>query len=157
MAAADNDVIGNSKQTALPWHQATDMARVCQITKGHPVIMGRTTYETMGKPLPHRQNIIVTRKEGYTAEGCDVVHSLDEALTVAESNPEVFIIGGGEIYQLAMPKADRIYLTRVHARPEGDVFFTYDVAEWIETSREDYPADETNQYPYSFINLTRRK
>lgn len=163
VAAADNDVIGQTG-TMLPWHLAADLQRFKQLTVGHPIIMGRTTYETIGRPLPGRQNIIVTRDPDYQADGCTVVHSIDEALQAAaesvtkagsETNGEIFVIGGANIFDQTLPLADKIYLTRVHASPGGDAFFRFNPAGWTESVPEDHPADDKNDHPYSFVTLTR--
>ena len=156
VATADNDVIGCSG-TMLPWHQAADLQRFRQLTKGHAIIMGRTTYETISRPLPDRQNIIVTRDQDYQAEGCTVVHSIKEALEVAAGNEEIFIIGGAKIFEQTLPLADKIYLTRIHASPEGDAFFRYNPGEWTEAETpESHPADAKNDHPYSFLILIRK-
>lgn len=155
VAMADNGVIGK-KGMLLPWHLAADMQRFKQLTMGHPIIMGRTTYETFRRPLPGRQNLIVTRDPEYQAEGCTVVHSIEEALEVANETDEVFVIGGANIYQQTLPLADKIYLTWVHAEPEGDTFFHYDPADWNESAAEPHPADAKNDHPFTFVTLTRK-
>ena len=143
----------------LPWRLAADLKRFKQITMGHHLIMGRKTYESIGKALPGRETIVITRNLDFKAEGCQVVHSLDEALHVAESkvDQEAFIIGGGEIFAQALPRADRIYLTIVHARVPADVFFPeYDPSKWeiIETQRVE--ADQDNQYAHIFLILNKK-
>ncbi len=155
VAVADNGVIGK-KGTMLPWHQGGDLQRFKRLTMGHPIIMGRTTYETIGRPLPGRQNIIITRDPDYQAEGCTVVHSIDEALQAASQAEDVFIIGGANIFEQTLPLADKIYLTQVHAEPEGDAFFRYHPADWQQTDSESHPADAKNDHPYSFITLARK-
>lgn len=156
VAVAENGVIGK-KGVIMPWRLPGEQARFKAITMGHPIIMGRTTYETIGRPLPGRQNIIVTHDPAYKAEGCEVVHSIEQALQIAQDSEEIFIIGGNSIYEQTMPLATKLYFTRVHASPEGDTFFRYDSAEWTEISRERHPADDKNQYDYTFSVLTRRK
>ncbi len=156
VAAADNGVIGRRGVHHLLWHQRTDIQRFRELTRGHPMIMGRTTFETFKKPLPERQHIIVTRDPNYRAEGCMVVHSIEEAVRAAADTPEVFVIGGANIYEQTLPLADKIYLTEIHATPTGDALFRYDPAEWQEVARQDYPADDQNDYPYSFVDLIRR-
>jgi dihydrofolate reductase len=154
VAVADNGVMG--KQGAeLPWRQSADLVRYREITMGHPIIMGRKTYESIGHPLPGRQNIIVTRNPAYRAEGCTVATSLEAALQAANDSDEIFIIGGGMLFAAAMPLADKLYLTQIHAKPDGDVFFQYDPADWQEIEHESYPADAKNQYPYSFVTFTK--
>lgn len=152
---ADNGVIGK-KDTLLPWHLSADLRRFKQLTMGHPIIMGRTTYETIRRPLPGRQNIIITRDKDYQAEGCAVVHAVEEALQAAGEAKEVFIIGGANIFEQTLPLADKIYLTRVHAEPDGDTFFRYNPADWTESAPESHPGDAKNDYPYTFITLTRQ-
>ena len=121
--------------------------------------MGRKTYETIGRPLPGRTNIVMTHDRAYQAPGCEVVHSFEEALSLAgESNPsEVFVIGGSVIFNVSIDQADKLYLTEVHGKPEGDILFTYRSSDWQEIAREDHQADEENQYAYSFVTLVRKK
>jgi dihydrofolate reductase len=158
VAVAENDVIG--KQGAvLPWRLPADLKHFKSLTMGHPIIMGRKTYETIGRPLPGRINIVMTHDRAYQAPGCTVVHSLEEALSCAsESNPsEVFVIGGGVVFDAVIHQADKLYLTEVHGKPAGDVLFTYNPSDWQEITREDHPADEKNQYAYSFVTLVRKQ
>jgi len=143
----------------LPWRLAADLKRFKHITMGHHIIMGRKTYESIGKTLPGREMIIITRNLGFRAEGCQVVHSLDEALHVAEEkgDPEVFVIGGGEIFTQALPRADRIYLTIVHTRVPADVFFPeYDPSRWEIIETEKMEADQDNQYAHTFMILNKK-
>jgi dihydrofolate reductase len=150
VAAANNNTIG--KDGKMPWHLSNDMKYFKNITWGMPVIMGRKTFESLGKPLPGRKNILITRQDLKT-EGVAVVKNFDDALFVARDTDakEVFVIGGGEIYRLAFEKSKRIYLTRVKGEPEGDTFFPeLDRKEWYLTSQEDHEADEKNSYAYSF-------
>ena len=156
VAAGENDVIGRAG-VMLPWHLSADLARFKQLTLGRPIIMGRKTYDTIGRALPGRRNIIISRNPSLEAPGCEVVTSLEAALGTAAQDGDgaVFVIGGSQIFEAAMPRANRIYLTRVHAAPEGDAYFVYDIAVWHEISREDYPADDKNEYAYSFIELRR--
>jgi dihydrofolate reductase len=133
VAASTNNVIGASGD--LPWRLSADLKRFKELTMGKPIVMGRKTYDSIGRPLPGRQNIVVTRQTDYRPEGCTVVTSTEDALAAAGDAPEVMIIGGGHIYQAFMPMADRIYLTRVHAEIEGDTFLPgIDDAEWQEES-----------------------
>lgn len=154
VAVADNGVIGKTG-AMLPWRLSGDLARFKELTLGHPIIMGRTTYESIGRALPGRQNIVITRNEDFTADGCTIVHSLEEAIRAAESQ-DVFIIGGANIFAQALPLAEQIFLTRVHAQPEGDVVFKFDESAWSESEPENHTADEKNQYPYSFSLLKRK-
>jgi len=156
VAVAEHNVIG--KDNKLIWHLPKDLKHFKETTTGHFVIQGRKTYESFGKPLPNRTNVIITRDKNYKAEGCIVVNSLQEALDIAINEKEVFIIGGGKIYEQAMSIADRIYLTKVHHSFEGDTFFPeINIKEWAEKSRQDYNPDEKNKYPFSIIILERRK
>jgi len=153
VAIAENHAIGKNNQ--LLWHLPNDLKHFRLITTGHTVIMGRKTYESVGKPLPNRRNIIITRQQIEIA-GCEVVSSIEEALALCAAEQEVFIVGGAEIYKLAMPLTDRIYLTIVHQSFEADAFFPeISKTEWTEAQQEDYAADEKNTIPYSFITLNR--
>lgn len=157
VAVAENGVIG--KQGRIPWRLPAELAYFSKTTMGHPIIMGRKTYESIGRPLPGRYNIVITSQDNYEAEGCQVVHSLEEAIEKAQKsqgNDEIFIIGGAEIYKLAMPLAGRIYLTRVHAKINGDRFFKYEPKDWQEISREAHSADQQNKYSYDTIVLNRK-
>lgn len=149
VAAAENNVIG--KDNDMPWRLSADLRRFKKLTMGHHIIMGRKTFESIGKPLPGRTSVIITRNKDYKQEGCIVVHSLDEALETIKDE-EVFIIGGGEIYNMAFEKANKLYLTRVHANPEGDTCIPEVDNRWKEVEREDFQKDEKNQYDYSFID-----
>lgn len=155
VAAAENDVIG--RDGALPWRLSDDLRRFKALTMGKPVIMGRKTFESIGRPLPGRQNIVITRNDSYQAEGCDVVGSVDAAIAAAGAAPELMVIGGAEVYRRFLPLAGRIYLTRVHTVIQGDTFLpAFDPAEWQETSRTRHPADQRNDFDVSFITLERR-
>ena len=153
VAMAENRVIG--KENKLIWHLPADLKFFKNLTTGHPIIMGRKTYESIGKPLPNRTNIIITRQADFTAEGCLVAHSLTEALMMAQQlDSDIFVIGGAEIYKQAMFLADTIYLTEVHHTFEGDTFFPeIDSVLWHETSREEHKADEKNPYDHAFVTL----
>lgn len=153
-AVAKSNALGKNNQ--LIWHLPADLKRFKQVTLGHHVIMGRKTYESLGKPLPNRTNIIITRNKDYQAEGCIVTHSLTEALAAAKEDPNPFILGGAEIYNQAMKIADKLDLTFVHHTFEADAFFPeINTDEWIETSRSDYKADDKNKYDYSFVTYKR--
>ncbi|MFW6145362.1 MAG: dihydrofolate reductase [bacterium] len=154
VAAAENNAIG--KDNKLLWHLPDDLKHFKNTTKGHHIIMGRKTFESNGLPLPKRTNIIITKNKDFTADGCLIVHSIDEALEIAKNDNEPFIIGGETIYRQAMPLAERIYLTRVHTEIEGDTFFPeIDENEWEEKSREYHEKDEKHPYPFSIITLER--
>jgi len=151
VAASRNGVIGANNK--LPWHLPADLKRFKQLTMGHPILLGRKTFESIGKPLPGRTNIVITRQKNFQACGTTVVHSLEEALLLCENEKEAFVIGGSEIYKQALPVADRIYLTRVNQDFEGDTtLFEIDPKIWKEISREDFPADPL---PHTFITLNR--
>lgn len=154
-AMAENRVIGIHNR--LPWHLPDDLKRFRRLTTGHTIIMGRRNYESIGKPLPQRRNIVVSRRPDYQAPGCVVVHSLEEALAVAGEDSEVFIIGGAEIYRQMMAIADRLYLTLVHADVDGDTFFPeFDTGQWQETARERHESDDRHRFACSFITYERR-
>lgn len=151
VAAAENNVIGKNNQ--LLWRLPNDMKFFRNTTWGMPVIMGRKTYESLGKPLAGRTNIIITRQQHWQAPGAQVVSSLEESLAAAADTDakEAYVIGGGEIYALALPLANRIYLTRVHTSLEGDTYFPeFSQQEWTLLSNLDFPADEKHAYAYSF-------
>src|SRR3989338_8105608 len=142
IAAMDkNRVIG--KDNSLPWKLPEDMKRFRGITKGKPVIMGRKTFESIGRPLPDRKNIIITRDRNYKAEGCIVVNSKEEALNAAKGSEEVMIIGGEQIFEEFLPIANKMYLTFIDKEFEGDAYFPeYDNAEWKEISREEHSSNK---------------
>lgn len=149
---------GIGRQNALPWRLSKDLQRFRALTMGHYLILGRKTYVAIGRPLPGRKIIVLTHKD-KAADGYKIANSLRQALEIAqaEGESEVFIGGGGEVFAQALPHADRIYLTQVHASLECDVFFPeISVDEWVERERSFYPADERNQYPSTFRLLTRR-
>ena len=153
-AMGKNKVIGNKGK--LPWNLPADMKYFRDKTRGKPVIMGRKTHESIGKPLPKRLNIIVTHDNEYKAEGCVVVHSADEALKAAGNVEEVMIIGGSQIYKEFLPKANRLYLTKIDSEFEGDTYFPeYKIEEWKEVSYEEHEKDAENQYDYRFVVLDR--
>lgn len=154
-AIAANNALGKDNQ--LIWYLPADLKRFKKTTLNHAVIMGRKTYESLGKPLPNRTNILITRDKNYKAEGCVVVNSVKEALKAAlkvDENP--FILGGAEIYKQAMPFTDKLDITFVHHQFEADVFFPeIDKTIWEETSRENFKADENNKHDFSFVTFER--
>lgn len=153
-ALAENRVIGVNN--TLPWRLPNDLKHFRRLTTGHAIILGRKNYESIGKPLPERTNIIITRNRDYRAGGCLIVRSLDEALALAKNDPEIFVIGGAEIYRTALARADRLYLTLVHAEVQGDTFFPeFDRNEWRESARERHTADERHAFDYSFVVFER--
>jgi dihydrofolate reductase len=160
VAMASNRVIGRNNQ--LPWYLPNDLKYFKATTMGKPIIMGRKTYESIGKPLPGRTNIVITSNREFSAEGVKVAHTIDEAMNIAdavavlEGAQEVVVIGGSEIYALFLPKTDRLYLTEVHAEVEGDAFFPeLDWSRWQEQGREDFSKEGPNPYDYSFVVYQR--
>ncbi|RPH29378.1 MAG: dihydrofolate reductase [Bacteroidales bacterium] len=156
VAVAENNAIGYDNH--LLWHISEDLKRFKNLTIGHHIIMGRKTYESVGKPLPGRINIVISRQESYSVEGGLIAKSLEEALELAKQDSEVFIIGGAEIYKQALPITDKIYLTRVHAGLVGDAFFPeLNLSEWsTESIQRGKPANDDG-LGYSFINLVRNR
>ncbi|MGV3601953.1 MAG: dihydrofolate reductase [Dyadobacter fermentans] len=157
VAAAENGAIGKDNQ--LLWRLPDDLKRFKQLTLGHPMIMGRKTFESIGKPLPGRTSIVITRNAGFHVEGVVTVHSLEEALETAKNidNEEVCIVGGGEIYEQSQAIATDIYLTRVHTSVAGDTFFAIREPEaWTETERISHAADERHIFPFEFINYIKK-
>ena len=153
-AVAKNNALGKDNQ--LIWHIPADLKRFKKITTGHHIIMGRKTFESLGKPLPNRTTIIISRNKNYKVEGCIVVNSLAEALEAASDDKNPFILGGAQIYQKAMELTDILDLTLIHHEFEADVFFPkIDPSIWKEVSRIDYHADAKNKYDYSFVKYKR--
>jgi len=147
------------KGNALPWHLPADMAWFRKQTMGKPILMGRKTHESIGKPLPGRENIVITKRD-INIPGCLVAHSIREAMQAFESleseDDELMVMGGAEIYAQFLPEADRLYITEIHHAFEGDAWFPeFDRSGWLETHREDHPADEANAHAYSFVILER--
>lgn len=154
VAIAKNGVIGD-KNTLL-WHLREDMIHFRTITSGHPVVMGRKTYDSIGRPLPKRTNVVITHDTELQIEGCTMAHSLTEAVEMFDSSEEVFIIGGAQIYNQAMPLADRLYLTIIDKEYEGDSSFPeIDYNSWQQISCEKFEHGEAFEYPFSFITLER--
>ncbi|UZE95535.1 dihydrofolate reductase [Alkalimarinus alittae] len=161
VAMAENRVIGRNNK--LPWYLPNDLKYFKSVTMGKPIIMGRKTFESIGKPLPGRLNLVITRNTAWQHDGVTVVHTFEEAFAKAEATAlingvdEVMIIGGDQIYQSSLDLVDRIYLTKVHAEVEGDAWFTeVDWPQWEETAREDFKAEGSNPYDYSFIVYERK-
>ncbi|RIA10730.1 dihydrofolate reductase [Flavobacteriaceae bacterium MAR_2010_72] len=156
VAAGENDAIGKNNQ--LIWHLSDDLKRFKTLTDGHHIIMGRKTFESFPKPLPNRTHVVITRQANYKVpDGVIVVNNLNDALDVSRNDKQAFIIGGGEIYQQAMPLASKIELTRVHADFEADTFFpSIDKTQWIETNNVYHQKDDNHEFPFSFITYTRR-
>ncbi len=154
VAADENNGIGKDNQ--LLWHLPGDLKHFKELSTGHAVIMGRKTFDSIGKPLPNRRNIVVTHQTGLKIQGCEVVHSLQEAIDICKNDDVVSIIGGAEIYRQAIALCDTIFLTRVHHRFEADTFFPeIDSAIWQEIEREDHPVDEKHEFAYSFLTYTK--
>lgn len=151
----ENRLIGQGNR--LPWRLPADMKHFRQHTLDKPVVMGRKTFESIGKPLPKRTNIILTRDPKYQAEGGIITHSIEEVLEAASGSQEIMIIGGAAIYELFLPRTDRLYLTYIHGCFEGDIYFpAFDLANWQEIKRVNHQADKKNPHPYSFLFLRRR-
>ena len=155
IAAMDNNrLIGSNN--ALPWHLPADLAFFKRTTLGKPIVMGRKTYESIGKPLPGRRNIVVTRNRNYDAPGCDIVAGIDEAMRLCESVPEIMLIGGASLYQQSIDRANNLYITQIHHNFDGDTWFPeFDERDWRIESRTDFEADDKNIYPYSFVKFVR--
>ena len=157
-ALARNRVIGRDGE--LPWRISEDLKRFKSLTMGHPVIMGRKTYESIvaisGKPLPGRDNIVITRSAGYSAPGCNVVHTFEEALAAAAGADEAFVIGGADVYAIALPHAQRLHLTEIDAEFEGDAFFPeFDLGAWRETLREAHWVQGPAGFRFDFVLYDR--
>ena len=151
VATSKNRVIGNNN--SLIWKLPSDLKRFKQITTDNTIVMGRKTYESIGKPLPNRRNIIITRDTNYLVDNCEIVNSLEEALMLC--NNDCFIIGGGEIYKQSIDIADKIYLTLVQEDFEGDTYFPEIGKEWTKVFREDFEPDGKNVHRYSFIDYEK--
>lgn len=155
VAMSENRVIG--VDNTLPWKLPADLRHFKHTTMGKPVLMGRKTFQSIGRALPGRRNIVVSRDPGFEAAGCETVASIDEAMGRVGGEPEVMVIGGASFYAQLLPRAERIHLTLVHAVIEGDAFFPeLDPSQWREVSREEHAADERNRYAYSFLLYERR-
>jgi dihydrofolate reductase len=158
-AVAKNNVIGN--QGEIPWYLPADLKHFASVTKGHTVIMGRKTYESIiariGKPLPDRKNIIITSNHSYQAPGCEIYSSIEEILEKIKNTPEeIFIIGGEKVYKDFLPYADKLYITEVHAEISGNAFFPeFDKNKWQEVKHESHSKDEKNQFDYTFTELVQ--
>jgi dihydrofolate reductase len=156
-AISKNNALG--KDNDLIWHLPADLKRFKKITSGHYILMGRNTFESIGKPLPNRTTIIITRNHNYFKEGCLIANSLEQAIELTNNAPNVFIIGGAQIYRETIAKelADKLDITIVHQEFDADVFFPeIDLTIWKEVAREDFNADEKNKYDFSFISFVKR-
>lgn len=155
VAVAKNGIIGTGG--TMPWHITEDFAHFKAVTLGHSVIMGRKTYESIGRPLPRRRNVVISRNQALRIEGCEMAASLEEAITMCEGEEELFVIGGGEIYRQAMPMADKLYITHVDVVVEGDTRFPeIDPVLWEEISREEFERGREFGHPFSFVDYVRR-
>ncbi len=151
VAISKNRVIGDSNK--LIWHLPSDLKRFKEITTGHPIVMGRKTFQSIGRPLPNRRNIIITRDDKFEVEGCEVVNSIEEAFLL--TNSDCFIIGGGEIYKQSLHLADKIYMTLIDEDFEGDTTFPELDKSWYISKQEDFSKDEKNPHNYSFMIYER--
>lgn len=153
-ALAAKRVIG--KDNALPWHLPADLKRFKALTMGHPVVMGRKTHESIGRPLPGRRNLVITRNRDYSAPGCEIVHSLDEAIAACRDAQEIFIIGGAELYRESLPRAHCLEFTEIRAEFEGDATFPeFSPAQWRETAREIRGNETGIPFRYDFVHYER--
>jgi dihydrofolate reductase len=155
-AMDENRLIGNNN--ALPWHLPADLAFFKRTTMGKPIIMGRKTFESIGRPLPGRQNIVVTRDSSFSADGCDIANSIDQAMSlVSQDAAEAMLIGGASLYLQTLEQADALYLTQIHHTFTGDTWFPeIDMKQWIEDFREDFETDEKNIHTHSFMKYVRK-
>ncbi|MGL5683391.1 MAG: dihydrofolate reductase [Marinifilaceae bacterium] len=155
VAASDNNIIG--KDNELIWHLPADLKRFKQLTTGHAILMGRKTFESIGRALPNRRNIVVSRNKSYSAPGCEVFESVEDALAAVIGEERVFVIGGGTIYNALWNRANELFLTRVHTQVDGDTVIP-DVTdnEWEQVCEESHQADEKNPYNYTFIDYIRK-
>ncbi len=148
-----NRLIGNNN--ALPWHLPADLAFFKKTTLNKPILMGRKTFESIGRPLPGRRNIIITRNTEYQQQGCEIVVGIDEALALVKDQPEVMLIGGASLYEQTIRRAHSLYITEIHSKFKGDAWFPeIEPERWQEVWREDHKADEKNAYDYSFVKFT---
>ncbi|MGB8705025.1 MAG: dihydrofolate reductase [Gillisia sp.] len=155
-AAGENNELG--KDSNLVWHLPDDFRRFKELTSGHHIIMGRKTFETFPQPLPDRTHIVITRRENYRKEGIITVHSSERALQICEDDRQPFVIGGGEIYKLFMDKADKIELTRVHAKFKADTFFPYiNEDQWKLVSEKFHDKDDRHKYAFTYLTYERKK
>lgn len=154
VAMASNRAIGLNNE--MPWHLSADLKKFKKITMGSPILMGRKTFESIGRPLPGRQNIIISRNKDYQQPGCLVFKSIEEAIASCQQQDEIFIIGGATFYQAALPLADKLYLTEINKSFTADTFFpVIDRNDWKELTREDISDDPTVDFSYSFISLEK--
>jgi dihydrofolate reductase len=154
VAMDDNRLIGSNNN--LPWQLPADLAYFKRTTMGKPIIMGRKTYASIGRPLPGRRNIVITRDSGFSAAGCEITDGIQTALSLCSDADEVMLIGGASLYQQTIDRASQLYITRIHHSFEGDTWFPeFDLKLWKQETREDFDADHSNPYAYSFIKFVR--
>lgn len=154
VAVAANGVIGNGNR--LPWHLPLDLKRFKTLTTGHAMVMGRKTWDAIGRPLPHRQSIVITRQPGFVAAGADTVHSLDQAMARVRLPPPAYCIGGGAIFRDALSIAERMHITEIAAAFSGDAFFPpFERSAWREVAREDHPAGTDAPFAFAFVTYDR--
>lgn len=156
IAAMDqNRLIGT--QNTLPWHMPADLAFFKKTTLGKPILMGRKTYQSIGRPLPGRRNIIITRNPDFEAEGCECCSSVEQALQLIDDAPEAMLIGGASLYEQTLDLAEKLYITEIHHQFEGDAWFPHFSAEdWQQEWKEDHQADDKNRFDYSFVKYSRK-
>ena len=154
VAMDDNRLIGNNNQ--LPWHLPADLAYFKKLTTGKSILMGRKTYDSIGRPLPNRRNIVITRNSKISISGCEVVSSVEKALVLIKDEDEVMVIGGASLCEQLLPQVNRLYITKIDGEFEGDIFFPqYDDLNWRQVSCESHPKDIANAYSHHFIVLDR--
>jgi len=155
VAMDDNRLIG--KGNGLPWHLPADLAYFKKITTDNSILMGRNTYDSIGKPLPNRRNIVITRNSEISIKGCEVVNSIEKALSITKDEEEVMIIGGANLFEQLLPNVSRLYITHIEGEFEGETYFpNYDENEWLDVSRESHQPDEKNKYAYQFSIMDRK-
>ncbi len=156
VAMATNRAIGLKNE--MPWHLSADLKKFKTITMGSPIVMGRKTYESIGRPLPGRTNIIISRNNAYQQPGCEVFNNIDKAIAACQKYNEIFVIGGATLYESMLEVADNLYLTEIHKQLDGDTFFpAIKKSEWLEIEREDILTDPSVDFNYSFVKLEKRK
>ena len=155
VAMDDNHLIG--KGNGLPWHLPADLVFFKKITTGNSILMGRKTYDSIGKPLPNRRNIVITRNPDISISGCEVVDSIEKALSITQDEEEVMVIGGANLFAQLLPDVTRLYITHIEGKLEGETYFPhYDENDWLEVSRESHQPDEKNKYAYQFSIMDRK-
>lgn len=152
-AMSENRIIGKDNQ--LPWHLSADLKHFKALTTGHTIIMGRKTYQSIGKPLPNRRNVVLTRDQTFQAEGVEVVHSVEAACKLIKNDPKAFVIGGAEIYQAFTPYLNYLYLTVIHQEFDGDVYLPFDLTDWKEEQRIPHDETPTGGYRYDFAEFSK--